>query len=292
MLRSTIIHLRIPFSVFLLPVFLFALSQSGNVRAADAWVIFVLLHFFLYPASNAYNSYYDKDEGSIGTIRQPPPVTRALLYTAWALDLAAVVIAWMAGLSTVFIVYLVVYGCVSKAYSHPRIRLKKYPILSLLTVSIFQGLLTYMAVRYALDPVRPAAFLPADTWLPAVIATTNLLAVYPITQVYQHAEDKKRGDMTFSRMVGVQGTFLSAAAFFSLSFLGFAAYFLLRQQENNLLLLTVCMSPVVLFFAVWWRKVARQPSLANYSNTMYMNTLASVCLNIYFGLLCIGNMPL
>jgi hypothetical protein len=285
--RSTITHLRIPFSIFLLPVFLFALSQSDGTETKNAWLIFVILHFLLYPASNAYNSYYDKDEGSIGLIKNPPPVTKKLLYTAWALDIVALIIAWAGGLGWFFIGYLVVYGAISKAYSHPSIRLKKYPITSLILVSTFQGFLTYLAITQSLVQLPPAFLLHIEHLLPAAITTTNLLAVYPITQIYQHDEDKKRGDLTYSRMIGIGGTFLNAAVFFSLSFLGFILYFYTIQQEASILLLAACMGPVMIFFSMWWLKTNKNPSLADYTHTMYLNALASFCLNLFFGLLCL-----
>lgn len=285
--KSTLTHLRLPFSLFLLPVFLFALSQSVNVNTKNSWIVFLLLHVFLYPASNAYNSYYDKDEGSIGGIKNPPPVTKELLITAWVLDAMAIVIALLTGLNWFFVVYLLVYGGISKAYSHPAIRLKQYPVLSLLTVSIFQGFFTYLAVYQTISPVAITSLLSREVLLPAVITTTNLLAVYPITQIYQHDEDAKHGDLTFSRLVGIQGTFLNAAIFFSLSFAGFVVHFLAKSQPNQLFLLGVCMTPVLFFFLMWWYKSRQSPALANFSNTMYMNIIASLSLNIFFGLLCI-----
>ncbi len=42
--------------------------------------------FFLYPASNAYNSYFDKDEKSIGGLKNPPPVRKELYYLALLFD--------------------------------------------------------------------------------------------------------------------------------------------------------------------------------------------------------------
>ncbi|MDB5281229.1 MAG: 1,4-dihydroxy-2-naphthoate octaprenyltransferase, partial [Bacteroidota bacterium] len=71
--RDTIIHLRIPFSLFLFPVFCFAVSQSPEINWVNTLVIFVALHFFIYPGSNVYNSYMDEDKGSIGGLEKPPP---------------------------------------------------------------------------------------------------------------------------------------------------------------------------------------------------------------------------
>ncbi|MFZ1357067.1 MAG: hypothetical protein WAS28_01205, partial [Saprospiraceae bacterium] len=54
-LADTIKLMRIPFSYFLMPVFLFAV---GEVRQLDLYALiisFIVLHIFIYPASNGYN---------------------------------------------------------------------------------------------------------------------------------------------------------------------------------------------------------------------------------------------
>ncbi|GAB2779010.1 hypothetical protein GCM10027275_23160 [Rhabdobacter roseus] len=287
MLRSVLLHLRIPFSLFLLPVYLFALSQAPQPNAAKAWWVFWLIHLLLYPASNAYNSYYDKDEGSIGLLETPPPVSRELLYTAWALDIAAVALALWLGLGGTFVAYLIIYGTISKAYSHPAIRLKKYPILSWLVVGFFQGAFTYLATVEAVSEVPLAELFRAKYLVPALICTSNLWAVYPLTQIYQHDEDARRGDLTFSRLAGIQGTFLNAAVFFSLSFGGFLYYFLTYGSASSLIPLLLCMGPVLGYFGYWWVLTTRDARQANFRHTMRMNLLAGLGLNFFFGILCL-----
>jgi 1,4-dihydroxy-2-naphthoate octaprenyltransferase len=67
MLRtSTIKLLRIPFSFFLSPIYFFSLAQVPHIDWANAVLIFFILHFLIYPASNGYNSYMDRDTESIG----------------------------------------------------------------------------------------------------------------------------------------------------------------------------------------------------------------------------------
>ena len=66
MKRSTWLHLRIPFSFYLLPIFCFAVSQAPHPRLAVTLLIAIILHLMAYPASQGFNSYYDRDQGSIG----------------------------------------------------------------------------------------------------------------------------------------------------------------------------------------------------------------------------------
>lgn len=280
-MKNILLHLRIPFSFFLLPIFLFALSQSSHPDVDKAWWIFLILHFLLFPASNAYNSYYDKDEGSIGLLETPPPVTKELFYVAWVFDILALVLGWLF-VGEVFTLYLVVYGFISKAYSHPIIRLKKYPVLSWIVVTFFQGVLTYLAVYQAISPSVTLESLTSQ-WIPALVCTSNLLAIYPLTQVYQHEEDAKRGDMTMSRLLGIKGTFINANAWLLLSGIGYLSYFGLTV---SLLLLVLLLFPLLAFFGWWTWKVWQDEKNADFKNTMWLNLLASVCLNVFFGILC------
>src|SRR5690606_21011987 len=113
--RDTILHLRIPFSFFLLPVFCFGISQSTHVHTINTFIVFVALHLFIYPGSNSYNSYMDKDTGSIGGLENPPPATRKLYYASIIFDTAGLLLMAIAGwqlflLAGVYIIF-------SKAYS-------------------------------------------------------------------------------------------------------------------------------------------------------------------------------
>src|SRR5258706_15002109 len=142
-MRSTLLHLRIPFSYFLLPVYLFALGISPNFNESRLLWSFVIIHLLLYPASNGFNSYFDKDEKSIGGLKNPPPVNKSLYYVSLLFDAAAIILAYVK-ISLLFAVMILIYGLVSKAYSHPSVRLKKYPIIGWLTVGIFQWCFTFM----------------------------------------------------------------------------------------------------------------------------------------------------
>lgn len=289
-MRNILLHLRLPFSVFLLPIFLFALSQVSVAAhpggLSRAWWAFVLIHFLLYPASNAYNSFYDKDEGSIGLLESPPPVSTGLLYTAWGMDLVAIIMAILAGLGFPFILYLIIYGSISKLYSHPAVRLKKYPLLSWIIVGLFQGAFTYLATVQVIGQNSLPELLTSRHVLPALICTSNLWAVYPLTQIYQHEEDARRGDLTYSRLLGLNGTFLNAAVFFCLSFAGFLYYFLHFGVVGHLVTLALCMGPVMVYFVYWWVRVRRDQREASFQQTMRMNLLAGLGLNLFFGILC------
>jgi 1,4-dihydroxy-2-naphthoate octaprenyltransferase len=77
---STIKLLRIPFSFFLSPIYFFALAQVPHINWFNAVLIFFIIHFLIYPASNGYNSYMDRDTESIGGLEKPPPPSRQLFW--------------------------------------------------------------------------------------------------------------------------------------------------------------------------------------------------------------------
>ena len=176
--RSTWLHLRIPFSFFLLPVYLFALCVAPEISWKAAGALFLILHFLLYPASNGYNSYFDKDQDSIGGLKYPPEVTRQLYFTSLALDSAAVIggafIHWKVALM------LFVYGLVSKAYSHPGIRLKRYPIIGWLIAGVFQGAFTFLTVMIGVDSDHQSATLDPKILLGAILTTLLLWGSFPM----------------------------------------------------------------------------------------------------------------
>ncbi|MET3128382.1 1,4-dihydroxy-2-naphthoate octaprenyltransferase [Arcicella rosea] len=285
-MKNILLHLRIPFSFFLMPVYWFALSQTNQANTGISIGVFVLLHLLIYPASNAYNSYYDKDEGSIGGLENPPPVSKELFYVAWALDILAIIIAYFLS-GWILALALFIYSSVSKAYSNDKIRLKKYPILSWITVGIFQGAFTYLTVIQAIDNVLLSDLMQEKYLFPAVLSTFNLLGFYPMTQIYQHEEDAKRGDLTMSRLLGIRGTFLFTAGIFLLVTVGFFFFFQGKEifDFSAFIVYLLVMSPVLVFFNVWFLKVFKNEQLADYKHTMQLNFLGSICLNVFFVLL-------
>jgi 1,4-dihydroxy-2-naphthoate octaprenyltransferase len=278
--KSTLLHLRLPFSYHLLPIYLFALSQVPEINVGAAMGVFIILHFLLYPATNAYNSYYDRDEGSIAGLRSPPPVSRQLLYTAFVLEAVAFLSAlW---LNYWFGLMVLTYILISKAYSNKRIRLKRYPILSWLIVIFFQGAFTYLMVY---GTVYQFSGIQLDSWrvgLPALLSTLLLAGFYPLTQVYQHQQDAQRGDMTLSRLLGVKGTFLWAQFFFLLGGVGFYYYFHQLGAVFHFQLFLAFILPLAVYFGWWTWWVRQDIRWANFTYTMRMNWWGATCLNAYF----------
>lgn len=278
--RTVWLHLRVPFSFFLLPIFWFAVSQSPNPDWWRVGVVGLIIHLLLYPASNAYNSYFDKDEGPIGGLAAPPPVSKTLYWVSWGLDVVALLLGAFIGWP--FVLYLLIYGFITKAYSHDRIRLKKYPVFSWLLISVLQGGITYVMTYVSINNLSLSVVQQPRLLFGGLLGVVNLMALYPVTQVYQHAEDARRGDRTLSLLLGVRGTFIGAAFMFTLSLLAFYVYF---DRSYYFWLYLLMLSPAVLFFLRWCRQVWRDARRADYRTTMQMMWTSGVCLNSFFILL-------
>jgi 1,4-dihydroxy-2-naphthoate octaprenyltransferase len=244
------------------------------------WVFFIL-HFLLYPASNGYNSYFDKDEQSIGGLKNPPPTKKGLYYLAIILDLLAIVLGYLM-INLTFAIMLLIYGLVSKAYSHPGIRLKKYAFTSLLITGIFQGFFTVLMCYIGLNNFGFENSLRASVIVPGILTSFMLWANYPMTQIYQHEEDSKRGDITVSIKLGIKGTFYFAAIVFGVVLTGFLFYINYSYGAKQALFFLIAVLPILIFFFYWLIVVLKDKSNANYSNTMWLNYISGTCLNIYF----------
>ncbi|HEV2479765.1 MAG TPA: UbiA family prenyltransferase [Puia sp.] len=278
---STVRLLRLPFSFFLMPVYWFALSQVVERDWPRAILIFVILHLLVYPASNGYNSYMDRDTTPIGGLEHPPQPTRRLFWVTLLMDLVALLLGTILGLYV--LVGLAVYILASRAYSYRGIRLKKYPVIGWLTVIVCQGALIFFVVyRGSHYPQADAAGLNAP--VEAMVACSLLLGgFYPLTQIYQHAADRQDGVRTISMVLGLRGTFIFAGLLYGLAFLVLFHYLYLSYLEpKEFYILATCELPVIVYFFIWAIRVWRDPSKANFINTMRMNLLASVCTNAGF----------
>ncbi|HXB10098.1 MAG TPA: UbiA family prenyltransferase [Puia sp.] len=276
---STLQLLRLHFSFFLMPVYWFALSQVVDRDWGRALLIFVILHGLVYPASNGYNSYMDRDTTPIGGLEHPQQPTRRLFWVTLFMDLAALLLGCVIG--PIFVAGLAVYILASRAYSYRGIRLKRYPFIGWLTVISCQGALVFFLVY--LGSHRADATVDIPSLAPAMLAASLLLGgFYPLTQIYQHEADRQDGVRTLSMVLGYRGTFVFTGLVYGVAFFILAYYFVSTLQIKEFYVLATCMLPVVVYFLLWATKVWRDKAAANYANTMRMNLLASICTNAGF----------
>jgi 4-hydroxybenzoate polyprenyltransferase len=281
--RSSLLHMRFAFSFFLMPVFLFAVSQAPLCVLGNTILTFIIWHLLVYPASNGFNSYFDKDEGSIALLEKPPVVDRSLYYFSLFLDILAIILSIFVGWILFFAV--LIYGSFSKLYSYPGTRLKKYPVISFLVVFIFQGAFVYWSTYASVAGLDLLYGWNLNFTIAGLICSCLIGATYPLTQVYQHDEDRRRGDTTLSMVLGIRGSFLFAAVFFIAAVILLFLYWYRLGSLNNFWLFLFFLLPVIFVFFDWLLKVYRDPAQANFTNMSRMTVISSLMMLIYFGTL-------
>lgn len=277
--RNTIKLLRIPFSFFLMPVYFLALSQSDVIDDQTAWNalwVFIIIHLFIYPASNGYNSYQDQDEGSIGGIKNPPPATKNLFWASLVLDCLGLLGSYF--ICYDFFIGILLYVLVSRAYSWRRLRLKRFAIVGFLAVTILQGFGIFVTSYAGINQLSFEDIFNSGLMFPALGATFMIGGGYPITQIYQHEQDRADGVTTLSYRLGYRGTLIFAAVMFGIA--GFTLYQYFSEME--FLFFQLFLAPVAIFFVRWFVKIWIDKSEANFENTMRMNIISSTCMNACF----------
>lgn len=259
-----------------MPVYFFALSQVKIINWRYALLVFLILHLMVYPASNGYNSYMDRDTSPIGGLKNPKQPTSQLLFATVVLDSLAFVLSFL--VSPFFATGIFLYILASRLYSFRGVRLKKYPVIGYLTVVIFQGAVTFSLVYHGSDS-NHTLHIPVL----AMIASSLLIGgFYPLTQIYQHDEDYKDGVITISYLLGYKGTFIFTGIIYAFAFITLGWYFYLKSEISNFIILQILMLPIPVYFFIWFAKVLKNNKQANFKNTMQMNILASIFSNLGF----------
>lgn len=285
--KDTIRLLRIPFSFFLMPLFLLALSQSGvEIFSFNVLISFLIMHVLVYPSSNGYNSYIDKDEESVGGLEKPPMPTKKLYYLTLIMDSLAILLAWLL-INPLFAICIIIYIAASRAYSSKEIRLKKYPYLGFATVVFFQGAFTYYMCYTGITDHTPELNQSALYILAA--SSFQIAGAYPLTQIYQHRQDLNDGVVTISYKLGYVGTFLFTGIMFACTNVLYFLSFNSINALNQFYIIQIFFLPIVIYYFYWLIKVIKNTDEANFKHTMLMNLIAAVCMNSCFLVLYVIN---
>lgn len=199
-IQNFVIHLRLHYQLLILSGgYLLGGLYVSSIEWTAFLIQFVNVHVFLNGGITAYNSFWDKDEGPIGGLKAPPPMTGWMHPASIGVQIVGLVIAWPQG--PTFIALYVITMTLSIAYSWPGLRWKGHPVLSLVAVGIGTGTNTFLMGYLAaggpgLSPLMAAA---------AAGVALLLLSLYPVSQIFQIEEDRARGDTTFATRFGLRG---------------------------------------------------------------------------------------
>jgi 4-hydroxybenzoate polyprenyltransferase len=259
-IQRALIHLRLAFSLVLTPLFLWGvyLARPGPIAWGHVLVAYLIIHVLLYGGMNAFNSYYDRDEGPIGSLLEPPPIDRTVLIVALIAKAAALLTGLILDLRFGLLVGLGILFSV--AYSHPRWRWKERPLYAAIFVFVGQGVLGVLwgwaaataaegalATRWPWDGLKILAVLSAACWT---------LGFYPLTGVYQIDADGQRGIRTLAVALGTTGCFVFAAVVASIGGLGIWVVLLIQGAYLVMAISALYMLGASVYTWRWYRRCA------------------------------------
>jgi len=194
-----IIHLRLHYQFVLLSGgFLLGGFMSPEMNTQQYWLQFLNVHILLFGGATAYNSWWDKDTGPIGGLKNPPGMTswmhRVSLLMMFAGFIWASFVGWV--FAAVYGISLILFWL----YSTPHARWKGHPVLSLITIGVSTGFNSVL-----LGTISAGGSINQTILLVAAGASLILLSMYPVSQIFQQSEDRKRNDVTFTIAYGVEG---------------------------------------------------------------------------------------
>ena len=199
--------------------YLLAVGVEGAARGehlAAALLALALWVILLNGGTLALNSAYDRDEGDVAYLRQPPPPPRHL--AGFGLLLMAGGLAAALLLPTGYRIAYVICLVLSVLYSVPPVRLKAVPGADwIINMWGFGTLTPYAGWSATGIPLQPAPALVLLGFCPL------FAALYPLTQIYQFEEDARRGDRTLARTLGIRKSLLISLVATGAAFCLFAA---------------------------------------------------------------------
>jgi 4-hydroxybenzoate polyprenyltransferase len=177
---------------------------SGDV--VRRWVVALIAWVFLGNSGTlAINSVFDKDEGDIGYLDDPPPLPRYLLHFSIVLLVAGLPLAVWLGWR--FVVAYIASLVMSVLYSVPPFRLKGRVGGDVLINAFGYGVLTVYAGWAALGRQLEPPIISVVCGSFFMVAGT-----LPLSQLYQVEEDRDRGDSTLTVLLSKRQALLFTIA--------------------------------------------------------------------------------
>jgi 4-hydroxybenzoate polyprenyltransferase len=216
---------------------------GAALLALVIWVV------FLNGGTLAINSVFDKDEGDIGYLNSPPALPRYLLHFSLVLLFGGQALAFL--LPPGFRIAYAICFVLSILYSVPPFRFKAVAGVDwVINMWGFGTLTPYAAWAATGRPLDMGHAL-------VLLAFCPLFAgLYPLTQLYQFDEDRRRGDRTLALILGMRASLIVAVVCTLLAFgmLAWAAILLKadgRWLGAPLLLWLAVLVPWLVDYATW-----------------------------------------
>src|SRR5690554_5720833 len=242
-----IIHLRLHYQFLILSGgYLLAALFVDEINWQQFWLQFLNVHVLLFGGATAFNSWWDKDEGPIGGLKNPPNMKSWMRLASLILQFVGLGWSFFVGWNFAFIYALSILFF--WLYSTPLARWKGKPILSLVAIGISTGF-NSLLLGFLAAGGYPITFLEDFAALGVALI---MLSLYPASQIYQTEEDAQRGDQTFAIRFGLNGVKWLFTIFFAVGAI-LISYGLIQVQYWVGLILGILSFIVYLIigFLVW-----------------------------------------
>lgn len=226
-LLDFIIHLRPHYQVFVLAGgYWTGVLITRGADYARALSYFFVVHLLLFGGATAYNSYFDRDEGPIGGLEHPPKMTAWMHPASLTIQVPGLLLGAFelgASFAGVYAVSMLFFWL----YSTPHARWKGHPWLSVVAIGVSTGtnsvFMGHLASGGQLGHAAPLLAAPGVALV--------MLSMYPVSQVFQIADDQARGDRTFAVAFGLEGVRRFFAMTYPAGILLLAGAFSLRDAR-------------------------------------------------------------
>ena len=265
-IRAYILHMRPKewpvVAVHLISGMLCSLHLSYPDAIASLFIFVILLN----GGTLALNSSFDKDEGDIAFLNNPPKPPKYLgLFGFILLFLSLYFSIYRANQSLGHKYFFeIVLTCIlmSILYSVPPIRLKARPGFDLLINSLGFGFFTFLAGFVSMGNSLTSHVLKLAVGFGFLFG-----GLYPLTQIYQNREDSRRGDRTLTLWLGNQ-----RALSFSMGFSIVAFLWLIWASLHDFLTIILLLLNLLiwLFLLQRWKRRSSYMSSDQHKTSMYI----------------------
>lgn len=267
------IHLRLHYQFFLLSGgYLLGGFLAGTMNTEQYWLQFLNVHILLFGGATAFNSFWDKDTGPIGGLKNPPKMSGWMRHASLLFMAAGQL--WALAIGPVYAFFYFVSMLLFWLYSTPLARWKQHPLYSLVAIGVSTGTNSvFMGVLAAGGELSIAVALGAFG------AALVLLSLYPVSQLFQIEEDRSRGDRTFAVEYGAKSvkTFFAACFVSGVVLLTLVIWFY-SPTAAAILFAGCCFSFIILSRIIF----TMQGNETEYALVMKSKLIASCSFVIYF----------
>lgn len=194
-----LIHLRLHYQFFILSGgYLLGGLLVPDPEWGQFWAQFINVHVLLFGGATAFNSYWDKDEGPIGGLRNPPKMQAWMRDASMFMQFAGLIWAFTAGIlyALIYLISIIFFWL----YSTPIARWKGRPVLSLVAIGVSTGTNSLL-----LGAIAAGGRFSVELLFAGAGTAFIMLSLYPVSQIYQMSDDSRRGDRTFASHFGIAG---------------------------------------------------------------------------------------